>query len=244
MLIKGLKKLHRYVYFAAVLLFFLPFWPILYYWSRNPERHYGKFVRVRRVIGWLSSSAVGIFYRFRFEVPIDWTKSYVICPNHTSNLDITAMVLLCKADFSFIGKQELLRNPVTGMFFRTIDIPINRDSKISAFKAFKRAAENIDRGRSMLIFPEGKIGDGYPPELCELKTGPFRLAIEKNIPILPVVIQDAWKVYWDDGKRYGSRPGQIQVDVCRPIDTTHLTLNDVEALRDQTTQVLQSNWRR
>lgn len=97
--------------------------------------------RLRRFWALVSSAFAGFFFRFEYEGPIDWNKTYIVCPNHTSNLDIAAMCILVKADYSFIGKEELKDGLVTGLFFRSVDIPVNRDSNISSFRAFKKAAE-------------------------------------------------------------------------------------------------------
>ncbi|WP_257669041.1 lysophospholipid acyltransferase family protein [Parapedobacter tibetensis] len=210
--------------------------------AKNPERNFHHIARCRRIIGLLSSACVGIFYRFKFETSIDWSKPYIICPNHASNLDITAMVLLCPTDFSFMGKIELLDNPVTGMFFNTIDIPVNRESKVSAFKAFKRAHQNLQKGRSMIIFPEGHIGEEYPPRLYDFKNGPFKLAIETQVPIIPVIIPNAWKIFWDGAKRYGSRPGIIRVEVLQPIGTEDLDLTNADQLRDKVHNRIKKRW--
>src|SRR5579875_3763370 len=154
------KKLHTYYYIFCVLLLYLLFYPFLYYCSRKAVR-YATLNKLRRVWGKSSSAISGIFYRFSYEVPIDWKKTYVICPNHTSNLDITWASLLTKNNFSFLGKEELMHQLTTRLFFRSIDIPVKRESNISAFKAFKRASEYLKNGVSMVIFPEGKISDDY-----------------------------------------------------------------------------------
>lgn len=240
MMIKGIKKIHRYLYIATVLIIFLPTWPLLLVWSRNPEKHYSKFVKTRKIIGFLSSSLVGFFYKVTHEEPVDWSQTYIICPNHSSNLDITATMQSCKTDFSFIGKDDLLNNPVTGLFFRTIDIPINRNSKISSYRAFKRADDYLKKNKSVLIFPEGKIGDEYPPQLCEFKNGPFKLAIEHGVAVLPVVIHNAWTHMWDDGTKYGSKPGLIHIEILKPIQTGNMTVEQADELKKQVFDLIQS----
>jgi len=229
---KLLKKVHSHFYRYGVAFFYFLLWPFLYYFSRKPER-YATMNKFRRVWGFLSSSTAGIFYKFEFEQSIDWSKTYIICSNHSSNLDITAMSLLTKNNFCFIGKEELLDNLVTKLFFKTIDIPVNRDSKMSSFRAFKAAAERLQQGMSMVIFPEGKIPDDYPPRLYEFKNGPFRLAIEHKVPIIPVTSLDTWKVLWDTGLEHGSKPGTCHIFVHQPIPTAHLTVDDADNLRDE-----------
>src|SRR5690606_26764374 len=191
---------------------------------------------------------VGIRYRIRYEKSVDWSRPYIICPNHTSNLDITAMVLACPTDFSFIGKKELLNNPVTGLFFRTIDLPLDRESKLSAFRVFKKAEALLAQGRSVLIFPEGTIRSEYPPRLGAFKNGPFRMALETGTPIIPIVIHDAWKLFWNDGKQHGTRPGLVHIDVLSPIDVGQgmdpkkVDSQRVLALKDHVYSKINARW--
>lgn len=132
-----------------------------------------------------------------------------------------------------MGKEELTKNPVLGMFFKTIDIAVSRESKISAFRAFKKAGENLEKGMSLIIFPEGKIDDIYPPLLHEFKNGPFRLAIEKNIPIVPVSVINVWKLMWDSGYKHGTRPGVGNVFIHEPISTRILGVESADDLKEQ-----------
>jgi len=194
--------------------------------------------KMRRFWGTVSSGLAGITYDFEFEEPIDWSKTYVICPNHTSNLDISAVSILTKNNFCFMGKEELLKGFVTGLYFRTIDIPVNRNSKMSSFRAYKKATERMEKGMSTVIFPEGTISGNYPPRLVEFKNGPFRLAIEMQVPIIPVTALDTWKVLWDDGLKYGSNPGVCHIFVHKPIETAGMTVDDTDALRDKVYEIM------
>src|SRR5690606_33414840 len=160
-----LRRKYTIFYFTVVLFYFIFTFPVLYYCTRNPHKRYSKIVGMRKWISLFATSTVGIRFQVVEEEPIDWSKPYVICPNHTSILDITALNYTCKHEFSFMGKSELLRNPVTRIFFKTIDIAVDRSSKISAFRAFKRADTLIKEGKSVVIFPEGRIDDEFPPRL-------------------------------------------------------------------------------
>jgi 1-acyl-sn-glycerol-3-phosphate acyltransferase len=209
----------------------------LYFLSRKPSRF--KYINgIRRAIIFLSTAVSGIFFRIKYEAPIDWKRTYIICGNHTSNLDVSAINLAAKNNHAFIGKEELLDNLVLGFFFRTIDITVNRESKISSFRAFKQGAEKLKDGISVVIFPEATIPLVYPPELSPFKNGAFRLAIELQIPILPITSLDTWKVLWNTGSQYGSRPGICNIFVHKPIETAHLTLDDADALRDEVYEII------
>ena len=104
---------------------------------------------------------------------------------------------------------------------------------MSSFRAFKKAESYLKDGISLIIYPEGKIGEEFPPILHSFKKGPFRLAIEQQIPIIPVTISDAWEKLWDDGLKYGSRPGICDICIHKPVETSGLTLDDLDSLRDK-----------
>lgn len=193
---------------------------------------------LRWAFSFASTSLSGIFYRFSYEQEIDWNKTYIICGNHTSNLDITAVILLVKKNLVFMGKDELLKNFITGIYFRTIDIPINRESKMSAFRAFKKAEESIKAGKNLVIFPEGMISEHYPPELQPFKNGPFKLAVDHGIPILPITILNNWELMWDDGSRYGSKPGICDIYIHAPINTVGMLPADVECLKNEVYEMI------
>jgi len=193
---------------------------------------------LRWYFSYISSVFSGFIYRYSFEEKIDWSQNYIICANHTSNLDITAIILLAKRNYVFMGKEELLRNFITGIYFRTIDIPLNRESKMSAFRAFKKADQNLKEGKHLVIFPEGMISEIYPPVLQPFKNGPFKLAIENGVPILPRSIRNNWTLMLDDGKKHGSTPGICDICVHTPIATKGMETADVEELRNRVFNII------
>jgi 1-acyl-sn-glycerol-3-phosphate acyltransferase len=231
------------MYRYSVAFYIVLFYPFLYYFSRKPER-YPTMNTFRKICGFLSSATWGLFYRYTYEQPIDWSKTYIVCANHSSNIDITAITLGLKNNFHFMGKEELLNNWALGIFFRTIDLPVNRESKMSSFRAFKKAAENLQQGRTLVIFPEGKIPDDYPPRLNPFKNGPFRLAIELKIPILPVTCVDTWKHIWDTGLEKGATAGTSHIYFHPPIETDNLLLEDADTLKDKVFDLINSRFLR
>lgn len=233
------RHIHRIYSAFIILVFSALFYPFYYFASRKPNRYY-LLNHLRKLNSYICSWLTGVFCKFEFEVPLEKDQTYIYCANHTSNLDIMILCILAKGRFHFMGKEELLDNPVLKIFFKTIDVPVNRDSKISAFRAFKRVGDNLEQGMSLIIFPEGKIDDHYPPQLVPFKNGPFRLAIEKNILIVPVSMSDVWKKMWDDGKKYGSRPGICHIYVHQPISTKDLNIDDSDLLKDRIFDVINS----
>ena len=239
---KFFRRVHTYLYLASVLFYFIIFYPALFLFARNPTRYYRQIATCRKWICILSCYTVGIRFSVFFEEDIDWTKNYIICPNHTSILDITAIIYLCPPNFSFMGKIELLDNPVTRIFFNTIDIAVDRHSKIASFRAYKRAEDLVKHSKTVVIFPEGKIDDEYPPRLHQFKAGSFKLAIDNQVGIIPVIIQDAWKTLWDDGKRFGSKPGVIHIKVLKPIFPHQLNQVEQQHLQEYVFERMNKYW--
>ncbi|MGB4399313.1 MAG: lysophospholipid acyltransferase family protein [Daejeonella sp.] len=234
---KILKKLHLYYFLILLSLSFIALYPFIYLSARKPIK-FKSLNSLRWAFSLVSTTLSGIFYRFSFEKEIDWDRTYIICGNHTSNLDITAVILLVKKNMVFMGKDELLNNFITSIYFKTIDIPLNRDSKMSAFRAFKKAEESIKEGKNVVIFPEGMISGNYPPELQPFKNGPFKLAIEHGVPILPITIFNNWELMWDDGAKYGSKPGICDIYIHAPIETSGLLQTDAESLRNEVYELM------
>lgn len=230
-MIKLFRKIHYVYSLISILFFFILFWPLYFFGTRNPK-YYWFVNKIRTVHSFLCTALVGIYFNFDFEKQLDKNQTYIYCANHTSNLDIIIFCLLAHGRYHFMGKEELMKNPVLGIFFKTIDIAVSRESKISAFRAFKKAGENLANGMSLIIFPEGRIDNVYPPVLQDFKNGPFRLAIEKNIPIVPVSI-NIWKIMWDDGAKYGTKPGVGKIYVHEPILTANLADDSADALKEE-----------
>jgi 1-acyl-sn-glycerol-3-phosphate acyltransferase len=238
-MIKILRQLHRIWFLFCIIFFFVLFYPLYYLTSRN-ERYYGVLNFFRKANSFLCSFFAGVFFSYHYEEKLDRDQTYIYCANHSSNLDIMIFCIMGHGKYHFMGKDELLNNPVLGIFFKTIDIAVNRDSKISAFRAFKKAGENLEKGMSLIIFPEGKIDDHYPPKLGEFKNGPFRLAIDKNIPLVPVSLANVWQINWDDGAKYGSKPGICDIYVHKPIKTASMAADDSDTLKEQVYQLIDS----
>jgi 1-acyl-sn-glycerol-3-phosphate acyltransferase len=239
-MIKLLKQIHRIYTLFIIIFFFGVFYPFYYLLSRKPK-YYSLLNKFRTLHSYICSFLIGIFFRFHYEEPLKAGQTYVYCSNHTSNLDIMILTILAKGSFHFMGKEDLLHNPVFKPFFKTIDIPVNRDSKMSSFRAFKRAGENLEKGMSLIIFPEGKIDEEhYPPQLQAFKSGPFRLAIDRKKDIVPISIADAWEKMWDDGGRDGTRPGICDIYIHKPISTATFAANDSDRLRDEVFNVINS----
>lgn len=114
-----------------------------------------------------------------------------------------------------------------------MNISVDRSSIKDSHKAYKRARKDLSKGISLAIFPEATIPE-CSPELGPFKNGAFKLAIEMQVPIVPITFLDNWRIFPDrKNQRYQLSPGLSRIVVHPPISTIGLTENDANALRDQ-----------
>ncbi|MEN8884749.1 MAG: lysophospholipid acyltransferase family protein, partial [Winogradskyella sp.] len=161
----------------------------------------------------------------------DPNKSYMFVANHTSMADIMLMLVASKNPFVFVGKQELSKIPLFGFFYKRTCILVDRSSAKSRQAVFLRAQRRLKQGVSICIFPEG----GVPEEhivLDTFKDGAFRLAINHQIPIVPIT-------FYDNKKRlsytfFSGGPGKMRAKIHHFINTEGLTIEDTKTLNTKT----------
>ncbi len=112
-----------------------------------------------------------------------------------------------------------------------MNISVDRNSKMDSHRAFVRSSSELDKGTSLVMFPEGTIPNNTP-KLGRFKNGPFKLAIAKQIPIVPVTFLNNWQILPDGRKKkHGGRPKRAKAIVHAPIETKGMTENDLELLK-------------
>jgi len=163
----------------------------------------------------------------------------VFVANHTSYLDIILSTFYIDHLAIYMGKAELLKAPLFKTFFKGMNIPVKRTNKIDAHKALEAAANEIDKGRSMVIFPEGTIPKS--DKLLPFKNGAFKLAIEKQVPIVPIVNINNNKLLQNGGFfKSNGRPGIAKIIILEPIKTKGLTDHDLDELKRKTQHLIEN----
>jgi len=161
----------------------------------------------------------------------------VYVANHTSYIDISSLFLVLPGYFNIIGKGMLGRVPLFGPMFRNVYITVDRKSKKSRLESYKKSLDTIDKGRSLFIFPEGTIPDKGAPNMIRFKEGAFRIAIEKQVPIVPMVYPYNWRILSDNNFK-DIRWHWIEIIFHEPIETKGLTLDDVDALSEKVYKIM------
>ena len=159
---------------------------------------------------WLSF----IFPKVIWEEKLNENDCYIFCPNHVSTLDIPLVLATLPLPLQYMGKAELARLPIFGYFYKNNTVIVDRTKKRDAYAAFIKAGERLETGLSMCIFPEGGIpkSDVF---LKKFKNGPFRLATEKQIKIVPITMPDNKKMFPQE--YFKGYPGIVRLKVHKVI---------------------------
>ena len=142
-------------------------------------------------------------------------ERYIFCANHSSFLDIPTLGLI-NFKFKFIGKASLRKVPVWGFMYSRLHILVDRASLKSRHSSWLKAREEIRKGFSIVFFPEGGILSKNPPQMAAFKEGSFRIAVEEQIPIIPVTIPFNYLLL-PDKMPLIMHPGRIEMVVHKPI---------------------------
>ncbi len=235
-LFKRIWAIYFYLVFAIT---FLVCYPLFALFLSNPK-WYRAANRLRIIWARTFNFLSGIWNDVTHEVPLDKKATYIFCPNHSSYLDIPLIGLsIGNTKFHYMAKAELAKIPLFKIFFKTVDIEVDRTDPNKSALSLKEAEENLKNGWDLIIFPEGTTSK-IMPKLMRFKNGPFKLGIATGVPIVPVTILDNWKMLPNDGKHRGY-PGKTRVIFHEPILTEGMKESDVDSLRQQTQDVIQNS---
>ena len=178
---------------------------------------------------------MGFIWKVEREQVPEMDKSYMFVANHTSMVDIMLMLVSVKNPFVFVGKKELAKIPLFGFFYKRTCILVDRSSAKSRQAVFLQAQRRLKQGLSICIFPEG----GVPEEhilLDEFKDGAFRLAINHNIPIVPITFADNKKRF--SYTFFSGGPGQMRVKIHKFLETANLEIVDTKKLNNEAKTII------
>jgi 1-acyl-sn-glycerol-3-phosphate acyltransferase len=161
--------------------------------------------------------------------------------NHTSALDIVVLFGWLPANLRFIYKSSLTRLPFVGWSLPLNGhISVNRSNPFSAKRSLEMAARQLSRGLGIVAFPEGTRS--HDESLRRFKRGPFALAIESQVPVVPVSLAGVRGIV--GGGVRGFRPGEIRLLVHPPLSTQGRTTEDAIALAETARQVVEAGCQR
>ncbi|MGX5817559.1 lysophospholipid acyltransferase family protein [Chitinophaga lutea] len=179
--------------------------------------------------------AVGIFVKRTWQTPRT-KEPCIYLANHTSYLDAALAVKVMPLPFRPLGKVELSRIPLFGLIYSRSVVPVDRKTTKGRAQSMRDMLYMIRHNVSLLIFPEGTTNESGQP-LLPFHSGAFRLAIETQTPIRPVL-------YVDNHARLAKmhmmalRPGPCRVVFLPQVPVAGLTMDDVPRLKKQVRQMM------
>jgi putative phosphoserine phosphatase/1-acylglycerol-3-phosphate O-acyltransferase len=145
--------------------------------------------------------------------------------NHQSSIDVAVIGALVRRDLTGVAKIEAARDPRFAPIGYVTDIVyVDRSNSKQARAALEPAVERLKDGTSIAIAPEGTRSP--TPTLGRFKKGAFHLAMQAQVPIVPIVIRNAGDVMWRGS--FVIRPGTIDVEVLEPIDTEGWEVSELD----------------
>lgn len=174
-----------------------------------------------------------IFIRHKkiFETPHDKTKPYIFVTNHISYLDSAIIPKAYRQPIRPLGKVEMSKVPVFGFIYRNAIVTVDRSSAANRAKSVRILKSIINKGISVLVFPEGTFNMGVSP-LKEFYDGAFRLAIETQTPVKPVLFLDAYRRMPYDSL-FSMTPGRNRIVYLDEIPVENYAIKEVSKLKEE-----------
>jgi len=184
-----------------------------------------------RIVGYTCTWLSGCRLTISGQVHLDRSRPAIYVVNHTSILDLFIVLRLFPSDTVGIAKKEIVRYPFFGqMYLLSGHLRLDRGRQGAAIASLKELGNFVGaQGLSIAIAPEGtRARDG---RLQPFKKGMVHLAVQTGLPIVPIIIRGAHRVWLADTLTLRSEP--VSVDVLPAVETRHWTAEDTDGALDE-----------
>lgn len=229
------RLLWRIWYYSWMLLIIITLSPLLIVFTIN-ERLYKYFFFCAKIWATLVLFGMGFIPKVYGENYFTKGKSYILTSNHTSMMDVMMMLYLVKTPFVFVGKKELAKMPIFGYFYKRTCILVDRANAKSRHGVFEECQRRLDQGNSICIFPEGGIPDDTSVVLDAFKDGAFRIAINHQIPIVPITFPDNKTKF--SYRFFSGYPGVLRAYIHPVVSTNNMQLSEKQVLKEKIRQII------
>ena len=181
-----------------------------------------------------------IFIRHKkiYEAPHDKRQPFIFVSNHISYLDSAILVKAYRQPIRPLGKIEMSKVPVFGFIYKNAIVTVDRSSPANRAKSVLILKSIINKGISVLVFPEGTFNLTSEP-LKEFYDGAFRIAIETQTPIKPVLFLDSYRRMPNESI-FLMTPGVSRILYLDAIPVIGYTPEDVGELRQHVYSIMKN----
>jgi 1-acyl-sn-glycerol-3-phosphate acyltransferase len=157
-------------------------------------------------------------------------QAYIFTPNHQSLIEVPLFVTYLGRNPAYLAKKEVFKYPIFGYGIGLMGVvPVDRSNSPAAVESARQATENLRRGKSYVVYPEGtRSPDG---RLLPFKKGAFMMAIDAGVPVVPVTISGATRIMPKAQVRV--YPSTVRITVHDPISTEGYSKENVAQLMEQ-----------
>jgi len=233
--IQWIYSLYALIIFVAIMLLILPFAFMASFLGRIK----GGNIILRLCMLWADIwfPLILVFSKKIFESPHDKTKQYIFVSNHIAYIDSAVLVKAYRQPVRPLGKVEMSKVPLFGFIYRKAIVTVDRSSPENRAESIRILKSIIKRGISVLVFPEGTFNMTNKP-LKDFFDGAFRLAIETQTPVKPVLFLDTY-----DRMHYKSifslTPGKCRILYLAEIPVEGLMIDDVPWLKQKVYRIME-----
>lgn len=226
--------------FVAIMLLVVPFVIIASFFGRIKG---GNFIyKVLQIWGYVWYFLIGIRHKNIYEVPPDFTRQYIFVANHISYIDIPPIVVAMNQPVRVLAKYELSKVPVFGLIYKSATVLVDRSSAEKRAQSIAEMRDFLKKHISIFIFPEGTFNETGAP-LKDFYDGAFRIAIETETPIKPVLFLDTVnRLHYSSV--FSLTPGPSRVVFMEEVSVEGLTMEDVPVLKQKVYNIMEAGLRK
>ena len=234
--IQFIYTVYAFILFAAFLILIFPMVVIASFFGKTKG---GNFLyQLCRIWSDFIFLMLGIFHRTIYEAAHDPRDQYVFVFNHISFLDIPVLFkTIRKQHFRILGKAEMTRIPIFGFLYRNAAVLVERDNVANRAKSVLQLKSVLKRGISIVLSPEGTFNMSHQP-LKEFYDGAFKIAIETQTPIKPILFLDTYERL-NYKSIFSLNPGRSRSVFLAPVEVEGLILKDVPYLKEKVFGVME-----
>lgn len=226
---------------AAIATLFFGFF--VYLLTFNPKHYKCCYIFIRL---WCFTLFYGMGFRYQLiketQKKIEKDQQYIFISNHTSIMDVMLpCILMPHHPLVFVGKKELVKIPIFGQIYKRICVMVDRSSVKSRSEVYRRCAERMREGRSIVLFPEGGVPDDTSILLGDFKDGAFTLASKHQFPIAVFTFVDLKEMFPFNNKI--GYPGKVKVffnDILEPNENVSVLKKKAQ---DEIKKTLEKNFK-
>jgi 1-acyl-sn-glycerol-3-phosphate acyltransferase len=231
--------IYAFTTFVAVMLVIFPFVIIASFFGRI--RGGNLIIRLCMLWADLWFLLIFVFHKKIYEAPHDKKRSFIFVSNHISYLDAAILVKAYRQSIRPLGRIELSKVPVFGFIYRNAIVTVDRSNPANRAKSVMVLKSLIKKGISVMVFPEGTFNMTNQP-LKDFYDGAFKVAIETQTPVKPVLFLDAYsRMHYKH--LFTMTPGRCRIVYLDEIPVEGLAIADVAKLREKVYSIMEQKLR-